>query len=119
MFATIKRFGFEIGFVIVLACLYGAFSYGQFVQKLENEQDLNKQRISMQAKIDDEYHRRQEIAERFEKKLDSIQIVNTTINRTVQKEIEKQIYTDCKYPVTGSELINSNAKQLNDARNTK
>jgi outer membrane lipoprotein-sorting protein len=119
MFDIIRKF-FGVLYMAVLMCsLYMAFNVGSHLQGLKDGAKIERQRIEMQAKIDDEVARREEIARRFEAKLDNIKIVNTTINKTVQNEIQKQIYTDCKYPVTGSELINSNATQLNNARNGK
>lgn len=110
----------EIKFVVVAAALIGAiggsFFYGQRTQKEADDLLAAKQQQVMQVKIDAETDRRNQISSIFEDKLDNLHIVNTTINRTVKQELQKQIYTDCKLPDTGVALINNTADQLNAAR---
>lgn len=116
MFAQYKAY---IICAVLFAALSGSFFFGRHVEGLENAQALEKQRVEMQAKIDTETDRRNEISARFEQKLDNIKIVNTTINNTVRHELEKQIYTECKLPDSGVQLINDNADKLNAVRKGK
>jgi flagellar basal body-associated protein FliL len=45
--------------------------------------------------------------------LKGIQIVNTTITNEVRKETEKLIYTDCKLPDSGADLLKRNRDSVN------
>lgn len=45
--------------------------------------------------------------------LKGIQIVNTTITNEVRKETEKLIYTDCKLPDSGADLLKRNRDAVN------
>lgn len=45
--------------------------------------------------------------------LRGIQIVNTTITQEVRKETEKLIYTDCKLPDSGADLLKRNRDSVN------
>lgn len=42
-----------------------------------------------------------------------IRVVNTTIHTRVQKETEKLIYTDCKVPATGIDLLQNHIDEVN------
>jgi hypothetical protein len=115
-FTQFKMYFIAAAMVAVLGLIGGAFFYGQHIEHLSNQVALDKQRVEFQVKIDDEVKRREEISTRFETKLDNIKIVNTTITKNITKELAKPVYTDCKVPDTGVQLINDNAKSLNDVR---
>jgi len=99
-----------------LILIVSAFFYGQHVQKLEDNSDLDKANVEFQKKVDTEVNRRKLIEETFESKLDNIQIINKTINTKVQKEIQKEVYTDCKIPQSGIDLLNDSINKNNDTR---
>lgn len=42
-----------------------------------------------------------------------IRVVNTTIHTRVQKETEKLVYTDCKVPATGIDLLQNHVDEVN------
>lgn len=122
MFAYIKQY-FHIILTSVISVAFvasvgGSFYLGRHLKSLEDTAALDKQRVSMQAQIDAERDRREEVSTKFETKLDNMKIVNTTINRTVQTELQKQVYVDCSVPSTGIILINDSADKLNKVRNS-
>lgn len=45
--------------------------------------------------------------------LQNIQVVNKTYNNEVVKETEKLVYTDCKLPVSGVDLLNKHIDAVN------
>ena len=96
--------------------LVGTFFFGTHYQANEDKVEQDKIRVEMQAKIDVETARREEVSTNFETKLSNLKIINTTVNKTVQKEVQKQIYTDCRFPDTGAALITDNATKLNASR---
>ncbi|WP_368761990.1 hypothetical protein [Klebsiella pneumoniae] len=49
----------------------------------------------------------------FLTKLDGIQVVNKTYYNEVQKETEKLVYTDCKLPDSGVDLLNKHIDDVN------
>lgn len=54
-----------------------------------------------------------QVAGEFMTALKGIQIVNTTITNEVRKETEKLVYTDCKLPDSGADLLKKNADAVN------
>jgi hypothetical protein len=113
---TLSEIKFAVVSVALVSAIGGSFFYGQHTQKESDALLAVKDQTIMQTKIDNEAARRNDISQKFEDKLDNLKIVNTTINKTVTQELQKQIYTDCKLPATGVALINSNADQLNAVR---
>lgn len=101
---------------VLIAATVGSYFYGRHEQSVSDQLLAAKDQAVMQVKINAETDRRNQISQIFEDKLDNLKIVNTTINKTVTQELQKQIYTDCKLPATGVALINSNADQLNALR---
>lgn len=114
---TLSELKYGIIVIALFSAISGSFFYGQHTQKESDELVAAKQQQLMQVQINNETDRRNQISSAFENKLDNLHIVNTTINRTVKQELQKQIYTDCKLPDSGVALINSNADQLNATRN--
>ena len=54
-----------------------------------------------------------QVSGEFMAALKGIQIVNTTITQEVRKETEKLVYTDCKLPDSGADLLKKNADAVN------
>ena len=54
-----------------------------------------------------------EVAGNFLAALKDMKIVNTTINNEVRKETEKLVYTDCKLPDSGADLLKKNVDAVN------
>jgi hypothetical protein len=102
--------------VLVVGALGGMYTYGQHVQKTTDTVAQQKEVIALQAQIKTETDRRIQISDDFMTKLDNIKIVNTTINNTLPKEIQKTVYTTCKLPDSGVQLLQNNIQQLNAAR---
>lgn len=50
---------------------------------------------------------------RFIEELRGIKIVNTTINKEVRKETQKLVYTDCKLPDSGADLLQRHVNAVN------
>lgn len=113
---TLSELKYGLIVVALFSAISGSFFYGQHTQKESDDLIAAKQQQLMQVQINNEQDRRNQISTAFENKLDNLHIVNTTINRTVKQELQKQIYTDCKLPDSGVALINSNADQLNTTR---
>lgn len=53
------------------------------------------------------------VEDKFLTKLDGIQVVNKTYYNEVQKETEKLVYTDCKLPDSGVDLLNKHIDDVN------
>ncbi|WOL24241.1 hypothetical protein fHeYen801_031 [Yersinia phage fHe-Yen8-01] len=66
-----------------------------------------------EARRRDAEARSQMVETNFLTALKNMQIVNKTYNNTVQKETEKLVYTDCKLPDSGREILMSKAKDVN------
>lgn len=114
---TLSELKFAVVSIALISAIGGSYFYGRHEQSQSDALLSAKEQAAMQVKIDAETARRNDISQKFEDKLDNLHITNTTINRTVKTELQKQIYTDCKLPDSGVALINNNAALLNAARN--
>lgn len=54
-----------------------------------------------------------DVALNFLVALKDIKVVNTTITNEVRKETEKLVYTDCKLPDSGADLLKKNRDEVN------
>lgn len=54
-----------------------------------------------------------EIANRFENSLKALRIENKTFNTEVVREVEKQVYIDCKVPQSGMDLLKRRIEAAN------
>lgn len=113
---TLSEIKFAVVSIALISAIGGSYFYGRHEQSVSDQLLAAKDQAAMQVKIDTETSRRNDISQKFEDKLDNLKIVNTTITKNVTTELQKQIYTDCKLPTSGTALINSNADQLNAAR---
>lgn len=73
------------------------------LEALTLSKDALKQAVANSAQVSGE----------FLVALKGIQIVNTTITNEVRKETEKLIYTDCKLPDSGADLLKRNRDSVN------
>lgn len=62
-------------------------------------------KAELSSKIEAADRRAEEIATRFEDKLANLKVVNRTVNNEVRREVEKQIYTDCRVPEGGRAVL--------------
>jgi protein-tyrosine-phosphatase len=120
MFAQIKAY-IDLIIGIALAILFVGTAWYSYHAGTQNQANKDaaaqaKEIAAYQAQVKTEQDRRDQITDVFIKKLDSIQIVNTTVNKNFTKELTNTVYTDCKVPETGVDLINLSASQLNDSR---
>lgn len=113
---TLSELKFAVVSIALISAIGGSFFYGQRTQKEADEILAAKQQQVVQQQINQETDRRNQISSVFEAKLDNLKVVNTTINRNVKTEVQKQIYTDCKLPDSGVALINNSADALNAVR---
>jgi hypothetical protein len=113
---TLSELKFAVVSAALIAAIGGSYFYGRHEQSITDQLVSAKQEQVLQAQITTEQDRRNQISTDFEGKLDNLKIVNTTINRNVKTEVQKQVYTDCKLPVSGVALINNSADALNAVR---
>lgn len=69
----------------------------------------NAQKAALQQAI----ARGNESSTEFLKELRGMRIVNTTINKEVQTEVQKLIYTDCVLPDSGVDLLQRHVNEVN------
>jgi hypothetical protein len=111
---------------IILAVVLGLFTAGAVgaylgyhygtgqaaADKAQMLQAFNTALQQSEARRKDEEVRGTQVVKTFLARLDNIKIVNRTYNSTLQKETEKLVYTDCKVPDSGVDLLN---KHITDA----
>ena len=54
-----------------------------------------------------------EVVEKFATRLDGMKVVNTTYHAATVREVEKTVYTDCKVPQSGVDLLNQQVDEVN------
>lgn len=69
--------------------------------------------------IQDEVDRRQQVSEDYEKQLAQLKTDVRTITETIQVEIVKPIYKECRLPESGIKLLNESINKLNQLRTIK
>lgn len=119
IFLQFKAYFYAMAVLIVGALFVGTFFFGIHYEKLESQAEIERQRIAFQILTVKEQSRYDDIATKFIDRLENIKIVNTTVNKNFTKEILNTVYKDCVIPVTGVQLLNDTAKQLNSVRTTR
>lgn len=94
------------------------FGYGYAEgQAAKDKADLvsayNEALVEKEARRKDAEDRGRKIESEFLAGLNGIQVVNKTYRTEVQKETEKLIYTDCKLPDSGVDLVNRHIDEVN------
>lgn len=99
-----------------VAGMYGGYEIAS-ARHAKERQDLLEAQIASLSLAKDELaaaHRRSnEVSGEFLVALKDMKIVNTTINTEVKKETERLIYTDCKLPDSGTDLLRKRADEVN------
>lgn len=98
------------------AGMYGGYEIANARHAKDREAQLQAyadSAFAMKAALIEAVKRGDETSGTFLVALKGIQIVNTTINKEVRTETEKLIYTDCKVPDSGADLLKKNVDSVN------
>lgn len=82
-------------------------------QKEKEQQDARQQ---LEDLINKERKAKQEISKKLEAELKNIKVIERVVINTIEKEIEKPIYSQCSIPATGVRAINDAADKYNKSR---
>jgi uncharacterized protein YpuA (DUF1002 family) len=99
-----------------LAGMYGGYEIAQGRHAADQIALAQAQAVALSQAADrlrEARGRGDEIADRFEGKLDNIKIENKTFNNETRVETEKLVYTDCKLPDTGADLLKRHVDSVN------
>lgn len=96
-------------------CLVAGFGAGWRINDWRTSAEKNAEIKAAEAARVEAQARADEIATRFEERLNNIRIINRTINNEVRHETEKTVYTNCVVPDTGRSLLN---RAIDTANNT-
>jgi hypothetical protein len=104
-----KQFALALAFV-------GAFLAG--VKYESNSCEVEKQQIINEytQMIQDEVDRRYKISTEYEDKIANLKGETRTIIETIEVEVVKPIYKDCKVPESGVKLLNDSINRFNSLR---
>lgn len=86
----------------------------EFVKQKEKEQQ--EAREQLEDLINKERKAKQEISKKLEAELRNIKVIDRVVTYTIEKEIEKPIYSQCSVPATGVRSINDAADKYNKSR---
>ena len=105
--------------LIVISGLVGLY-FGYHYAKGEYSADKAAMLTAYNTALEESQARRKEqedkgnlIAKDFMGKLAGIKVVNNNYHTTLQKETEKLVYTDCKVPDSGIDLLNKHIEESN------
>lgn len=98
--------------ILIAAAFIAGVRYNEAEHVREKAELMLKAQKELQAEID----RKHQLALEYEKKLQDMAGKVRTIVKTVEVEVEKQIYKDCVLPPTGVTTLNNAAKTLNEVR---
>lgn len=105
--------------ISVLALLFGIY-LGYEYESGQSAKDREALVSAQNEAMNQAEARRQDAADRgaaierdFLGKLSNLHITNTTVHETVQRETQKLVYTDCKLPDTGVDLLNGHINSIN------
>lgn len=96
--------------------VYFGYGYAEGQSAKDKEQLVsayNAALLEKEARRKDAEERGRKVETEFLTGLNGIQIVNKTYHTEVQKETEKLIYTDCKLPDSGIDLVNKHIDDVN------
>lgn len=121
---TIRKKMFPFFIIAALVAVLGSgcsglyFGYeiaqGRFsTEKLEMASAYNLALAEKEARRKEAEDRSHLIESQFITGLKDIRVVNTTTYQRVEKETEKLVYTDCKVPDTGVDLLNKHIDDVN------
>lgn len=114
-----------LAFLFAMACtgstgLYFGYQYASNKLTAQAATDRENLVTAYNLALGEKEARRQEAEGRgrtveidFLTALQNIQVVNKTYNNEVVKETEKLVYTDCKLPASGVDLLNKHIDAVN------
>ena len=105
-----------VALLALLMGLYLGYEYasGQAAKDREALVSAHSEAMAQAELRRQEAQQRGSVIERdFLTKLSDLHIVNTTIHEKVLKETQKLVYTDCKIPDAGVDLLNEHIRAVN------
>lgn len=122
--AVVRKKMFPWFVVAAVIALMGAGSSGMYfgyqlaegraaVDKLQMQTAYNVALVEKEARRQEAENRSRLVEGTFLTALKGIKVVNTTYYQQVEKETEKLVYTDCKVPDTGVDLLNKHIDDVN------
>ena len=101
--------------MVLIAVYLAGVNYANNTCEREKSDLVRKYTQLIQAEVD----RRQQVSEDYEKQLAQLKSDVRTITETIQVEIVKPIYKECKVPESGIKLLNESINKLNQLRTIK
>lgn len=106
---------YAIAVILILFAFYKGYDYRDGIAKADEAKAV----AAWQEVIDAERTRRNDISAELETALANVKKLETQVNKKVKDEIKQNpVYGSCVIPSSGVQLINSTAREYNEARNT-
>lgn len=104
-----KQFALAIAFVVVFLA---GIRYESNSCEVEKQQIINEYTQMIQDEVD----RRYKISTEYEDRIANLKGETRTIIETIEVEVVKPIYKDCKVPESGVKLLNDSVNKFNSLR---
>ena len=105
---------------VLLALLAGSWGHGFYRGGKDKEADWNKEKLATleahNKAIKELTDKNMAVSGELQDALKNVRVEYKYITDTVQVEVEKPIYKNCKIPATGTAVLQKNATRLNDLR---
>lgn len=106
---------YAVAVLLILFAAYQGYNYRDGIAKADEAKAV----LAWQEVIDAERARRSSISADLETALSNIKKLELQANKKVKDEIKQNpVYGSCVIPGSGVQLINSTAREYNEARNT-
>lgn len=87
---------------------------GRHAGEIDNLKDAQIQALTARGEQIAEAQRiSNQVSQDFYTALKNIRVVNTSITQEVRREVEKVVYTDCKLPDSGADLLKKKVDSVN------
>lgn len=105
---------------VLLALLAGSWGHGFYRGGKDKQADWDKEKLKLvlahQKAVKELQDKNMAVSGELQDALKNVRVEYKYITDTVQVEVEKPIYKNCKIPATGTAVLQKNAQRLNDLR---
>lgn len=106
--------------LVLLALIAGSWGHGFYRGGKDKQADWNKEKLDLieaHQKAEKELRdKNNKVSEDLQEALKNVRVEYKYVTDTVQVEVEKPVYKNCKIPASGAAVLQNNAQRLNDLR---
>ncbi len=105
---------------VIVALLAGSWGHGFYRGGKDKQADWDAEKVDLltkhAARVKELTDKNLAVSGELQDALKNVRIEYVTVRDTVTTEVEKPVYKECKVPETGTQVLQNNARRLNDLR---